>query len=251
MGEMASDGRIEIKPGWIIRDCSSASGGVKYNREYTGERQDGDTLIVNFKTRKVVDHMSIVEDLDAVARKVEYVFRKTGCTRTTLGWFAADENLPKVRFEIERLVAEARALNETAARMGSLHRAYISVVPLKVDMSTPEAAREIARTIHDALVGVFETLKKGEIGQELAGKLLRARHIDQLATGFQAEALRAALETIVGAKQVIRERVKKGEVPAEIGPTLDLGIIESAIQLFRPLELHQGMADPVEIALQG
>lgn len=247
---------IAIKPGWIIRDCSSASGGVHYRRTYDHETQEGERRTVDFATHKVIDHVSIVKDLDALVMQAEYVLRKH-CAKTTLGWFAPDAMLPVVRAAIARVHAEAYELNQTATRLGSLHRAYIGVAPLKVDLSTPEAAREIARTVHDTLVDILAILRQGVIGQELSGKLLRARHLDQLATGFQAEALRVALATIAEAKSQIRVQLKQGEkpgatilTPAEIGAALDLSPVEHCVQLFRPMdEIHAGEADLIGVAL--
>lgn len=243
--------QIAIKPGWVIKDCACATGGVRYRRKYKRDETSGERRTVDFETRKIIDHVIIVRDLDAIVKKVDYILRKH-CARTNLGWFATDDGLVKVRAELTRVEAEARALNESAAIAGSLHRAYIGIAPLRVDVATPEAAREIARTVHDCLGDILVTLRKGEIGQELAGKLLRARNLDQLATGMQAEALRFALEQIAQARKDIRVALKKGTSAQDAGAAVNLEAVENAIMLFDPLPswLHASEEHPIDDALK-
>lgn len=249
MGEQGEHESIAIKPGWIIKDCSHANGGVHYRRKYQRDEQTGERRTVDFETRKIIDHVIVVRDLDATVKRVDYLLRKH-CTRTSLGWFATDEALVKVREGLTRVEDEARALNTSAAIAGSCHRAYIGIAPLRVDTSTPEAAREIARTVRDCLTDILVTLRKGEIGQELAGKLLRARNLDQLATGMQAEALRFGLEQLGQARRDIRIALKAGTNPAEAGAAVNLEAVENAIALFDPLPVDFHTTNPVDDALR-
>lgn len=240
---MSDNARITVKPGWVIKDTSSASGGVHYARTHLNEETVANRLEAEFRTRKSVDHVVIVHDLDAVVKRVDYALRKF-CTKTVFGWYGNDAALAAVRSEVSQIQDAARVLNETAARLGSAHRAHIGIVPTYIDPTTPEAAEEIARTVRETLGGIQEALRAGEVGTLLQGRLLKAKNLEKLGTGFQGEAIRFALEAIGRARTEIREKLKEGEgTPLELGAAVNLDAVETAIQLFSPLpETFEGVS---------
>lgn len=204
-----SEGVFTFRPGWMIVDCSSANGGIRYDRELLGEepinRRRG--LQVDHKTRKTVDNVEFCAAVDAVVKKVDYVLRKH-CARTDMGWFADDVALGKVKAEVAEIEKEAHALNTVDAKKAkSARRAKIRVVPLKLDLAKPEAVQEIAATIRSVLIELRDALKNGNLA-DLHKLRIRSRNLEKLATGFQSDAIRFALERVPLAAAEIREAVK-------------------------------------------
>lgn len=204
-----TEGVFHFRPGWMIVDCSSASGGIRYDRELLKEKSinKGNGMQADHKTRKTVDHVEFCAAIDAVVKKVDYVLRKH-CARTDMGWFADDAALVKVKAEVAEIDREANDLNVHAAkRAKSARRAKIRVVPLKLDLAKPEAVQEIAATIRGVLTELHDALRAGDIAS-LHKLRIRAKNLDRLATGFQSDAIRFALERIQPAANEIREAVK-------------------------------------------
>ena len=247
-----SGGVFHFRPGWMIVDCSSASGGIRYDRELLKEKSinKGNGIQADHKTRKTVDHVEFCAAIDAVVKKVDYVLRKN-CARTEMGWFADDQALAKVKAEIAEIEHEAEELNTTAAkRAKSARRAKIRVVPLKLDLAKPEAVKEIAHTIRDVLTELRDALRAGDLAS-LHKLRIRSKNLEKLAVGFQSDAIRFALERVPVAANEIREAVKtatrgarnSGESKAKIeeaataaaqraGAKVDVESIESAIAHF-------------------
>ena len=204
-----SDGVFHFRPGWMIVDCSSASGGIRYDRELLKEKtiNKGNGLQADHKTRKTVDNVEFCAAIDAVVKKVDYVLRKN-CARTDMGWFADDAALKRVKAEVAEIEHEAAELNSNAAKKAkSARRAKIRVVPLKLDLAKPEAVQEIAATIRNVLGELHTALREGDLGS-LHKLRIRAKNLDQLATGFQSDAIRFALQRVQPAANEIREAVK-------------------------------------------
>lgn len=204
-----SEGVFHFRPGWMMVDCSSASGGIRYDRELVAEepinRRRG--MQVDHKTRKTVDNVEFCAAVDAVVKKVDYVLRKH-CARTDMGWFADDSVLHKVKAEVAEIMREADELNNVGAKKAkSARRAKIRVVPLKLDLAKPEAVQEIAATIRGVLIELRDALKAGDLAS-LHKLRIRSRNLEKLAVGFQSDAIRFALERVPLAAAEIREAVK-------------------------------------------
>jgi hypothetical protein len=207
--KIENDGVFHFRPGWLIVDCSSASGGIRYDRELVKEKSinKGNGVQADHKTRKTVDHVEYCAAVDAVVKKVDYVLRKH-CARTAMGWFADDAALRKVKVEIAEIAREADDLNENAAKKAkSERRAKISVAPLKLDPAHPEAVQEIAHTIRGVLIELRDALRGGDIAS-LHKLRIRSKNLERLAIGFQSDAIRFALERVPEAATEIREAVK-------------------------------------------
>lgn len=258
--------RIKVRPGYLVVDTSTATGGVTYDREYGDQVKinNGQGIQAKLQTIKTVDHVEAVAALDALKKKVDYACRKH-CARTAFGWFADEVSLRALRKEVEELQAEAVTLNAAAAAVGSERRAHVGVVAGKLEIASAEAAREIARTIREVLGGVLAALRAGLVKKrtdkdgkviqkdELHAPLLKCKNLDRLAVGLAGEAVKMALDRIPEAKKEVLERLKKGDDPATIGAELDLGAIENAITWFEEDEIGAGTgasSSPVDEALQ-
>lgn len=202
-------GVFHFRPGWMMVDCSSASGGIRYDRELVKEKSinKGNGMQADHKTRKTVDHVEFCAAVDAVVKKVDYVLRKH-CARTDMGWFADDAVLHKVKAEIAEIEREAHELNTIGAKKAkSARRAKIRVVPLKLDLAKPEAVQEIASTIRDVLSELRDALRAGDLAS-LHKLRIRSKNLEKLAVGFQSDAIKFALERVPAAATEIREAVK-------------------------------------------
>lgn len=244
-----------FKPGWIVVDVSSATGGVSYDRTVVDEVaiNNNDGVRVDTMTRKTVDHVGHVTAIDALVKKVDYVLRKHatrlgGAAR--VGWFVDDATLDLVRTEVAELRAEAERLNALGRQLGSERQATIDIVPLRLDLDREEAVREITRTIRDVL-GAFNTaLRAGDV-ESLHKLKLRAINLDKLAVGFQADAIRMALDCAVEAGKTLKTAatvagraarnagsdaaaIKAAESAAAVAEAakLDLGAIEAALLVY-------------------
>jgi hypothetical protein len=261
--KVKSDGVFHFRPGWMIVDCSSASGGIRYDRELVSEEtiNRGRGVQAEHHTRKTVDHVEYCAAVDAVVKKVDYVLRKY-CARTEMGWFADDRILHKVKAEIVEIEKEAHELNTVAApKAKSERRAKIRVVPLKLDLAKPEAVREIAGTIRSVLTELRDALRSGDIAS-LHKLRIRSKNLEKLAVGFQSDAIRFALERVPGAATEIREAIRNatraaqnsGESKSAIaeatetaakraGSRVDIESIEAAIVHFEDSVLTGSVAD--------
>jgi hypothetical protein len=236
------EGGLAVRPGWIVLDVSSASGGISYSRQ---ELYKGGYGVAGserrYETQRLVDHEVAVHDVEALVKEVDYLLRST-CVRTGFGWFADEERLTAVRKGLRELQAKAEAVNATAERLHSAARATIDIVslPISVDpdcLATGEAARAISHTVRRALVEIRDLLRAGRTEKEdgkapLINAMNKAKDLDQLATGVQATAIAFALERAASAKKKIREAVKAGRAPAVVGAEADLGALDSAIEMF-------------------
>lgn len=248
----SESGVFNFRPGWMIVDCSSASGGIQYDRELLKEKSinEGNGMQADHKTRKTVDNVEFCAAVDAVVKKVDYVLRKH-CARTEMGWFADDRALQKVKAEVAEIEAEAEELNTAGAkRAKSARRAKIRVVPLRLDLAKPEAIQEIAHTIRAVLIELRDALRGGDLNS-LHKLKIRSKNLHQLAIGFQSDAIRFALDRVPLAANEIREDMKnvkraaqndgkgKEKVEKEVaaaakraGAKVDITAIEAAIAHF-------------------
>ena len=224
---------FSFRPGWVIRDCSSASGGIQYLRDLVKEKQINRNrgLQVDHKTRKIVDNVEYCAHIDAVVKKVDYVLRKH-CARTEMGWFADDGALTAVKAEIREIREEAAELNRLADRAGSSRRAKIHIAPLRLDLAQPEAVQEIAYTVRSVLDDIHAALRTGDVAS-LHKLKIRAKNLDRLATGFQSDAIRFALDSVPAAANEIRRIMRISTAkPEDIGAELDLSALEAALTHF-------------------
>jgi hypothetical protein len=235
---------------WVIQDCSTAVGGIEYERLKTAEtavsrgrrkpwraKRSGKGLAVEHQERKIFDNVEICTAVDGVVKKVDYVLRKY-CARTPLGWVADNQALSAVRSEVEEIRKEAWLLNVRAKLAKSARSAYICVVPLTMKSSAPEAPKEIARTIKSVLTALLRALRGGELS-DLHKLKIRARNLHKLAVGRAAAAIKLALDRVPVAANEIREATRSGEMALERAAySCDLTAIEEALSYFDHLDFE-------------
>lgn len=252
-------GKIQLQPGWMLRDCSTAKGGIYYVRDLVEEQSTnkGNGLVTTHITHRTTDNVAHVTAVDAVVKKVDYVLRKY-CVRTEIGWFADDAHLKMVLTEVEGLKAEAAALNAQAPLFKSERQAYISVVPLRIDYDHEAMVRETARTVREVLTEIRDALRHGDIAAIHKLKI-RSKGLHRLAVGIQSDVIRMALERLPVCSEALREAAnaaKRGKrsalaaskeskadqlkaveraghtAAARVGAQLDLATFDNAITLF-------------------
>jgi hypothetical protein len=235
---------IQVKSGYIVLDASTATGGVRYMREVLKESapygRDGEGEEKEWKTKKLVDHKELVAACDSLVKRVDYILRKYA-SRTSFGWFADETQLVEIRREVDLIAAEAAGINRTCATAGCERRVHIAVVPARMDLGTPDAAKEVARTIVSQLGDLAAALRAGDVGRSFDNLLVRAKNLDALAVGFAGESIKMALETIKSERREIKGKIKRGQTPESAGKQADLSTVEGAIAMFVPMD--ESLAD--------
>lgn len=231
--------KIEVKSGFVILDASTAYGGVKYHREVleqpTPMGTDGKGERKVWKTEREVDHLELVKACDRLVKQVDYVLRKHA-SRTSFGWFADADQYAAIKEMIAPIEAEAEGVNRSCAKAGCERRCHIAVVPARLDLGTPDAAREVHRSITTQLGDLKRALRAGEVGRTFDNLLIRAKNLDSLAVGFAGESIGWALEQAKSARREIRGKIKRGQTPESAGKQVDLDTIDAAITMFVPMD---------------
>jgi len=242
---------VQIRPGYIVVNASQARGGITYRRTRIDEVtiNAGCGVRARTVTTKEVDHVTAAAAVEAVVKRADYICRKN-CAWTMIGWFATEEVLPAVMAEFDTLRDEAAHVNARAQAEGSQRRAYVNAVPARVDTTTEECAREIARTVRGVLGAIQDALHAGDIAA-LHAPLIKAKNLDRLTIGLPGEAVRNALATIAPAKRALKARIAQGESPESAGRALDLGAFAVAISWFEEGAIAEGLTgeDPITAAL--
>jgi hypothetical protein len=231
--------QIELRPGYIVVDCSKATGGVQYEQTaHEVEESRRGREVVSWSTRRTVDHKQVVADIDALVKKVDYLLR-VNCTRAGWGWFADKDAAAKVRHGMDLLEEQAEALNDDAKRLGSARRVHLAVIFASIDVTNESVAQEVYRTVRENLQAIFDCLRGGMAGAELDKLMLRAKNMGNVAAGITQTALSDALSRIPEWRADLRAGLKEGKEPAKAGAKLNLDPLEAAIQLFSPFNLGE------------
>jgi len=179
----------------------------------------------------------MVKLVQGIVGKADYACRKN-CTMTTFGWFATAESLPALRAEFDSLRDEADHVNDQASLNGCARRVHVGYVVSVLDLVHEDTAREVARTIRDALSNLHAAFRTGYVvgtGTEnkLRAPLVHVKGLDRLAVGIAGESVKAALASIAGAKEAIKDAIRTGQSEESAGANVDLGAIENAIAWFQ------------------
>jgi hypothetical protein len=239
MVESNSGKRVEVKSGYVMLDASTAYGGVKYHRQVLkepvpfGPNGEGEEKV--WKTKRLVDHVELVAACDKLVKQVDYALRKF-CSRTSFGWFADKDQYGAVMERVAEIAADAENVNRSAAQAGCERRCHIAVVPAKLDLATPDAAREVYRSIRNVLGDLERTLRAGDVGRPFEKILLRAKNLDKLADGFAGETIVIGVDCAKAARREVRDKIKRGQTPESAGKQADLGGLENAITMFIPMD---------------
>jgi hypothetical protein len=225
--------KIAVRAGWILINTSHAQGGIHYARTPKSARaiNGGAGAETTHETVKTVDDVQACAAVDAIVKRAHYLLRRSAAW-SVLGWVVSDPTiLERVRAEVDGLQAEAVRVNLAARACGSARRAWISLVAAEVDLATPDAAREVARTIREVLGGLAEAIRAGDLKAYHAPSI-KAKHLDSLAVGITGEAVRNALDCLKRARADVKTRIDAGESPESAGRAQDLEPVDAAISWF-------------------
>lgn len=228
-----SHGTVAIRPGFVVLDCSSATGGVQHQRTPTITHKQGDGRVEDWSTSRIVDHSQVVKESDTLIKQVDYLLR-VHASRTGFGWYADANAVAKIRNGLVDIKAKADALNETARKLGSARRTHIGVIFAKLDVAHEDVAMEIYRVARQNLQAIYDCLRAGTVGQELDTALVRAKNTGNVASGLLRTALDTAMTSIPAWRADVRAALKQGVQPDVAGKALDLGALEAAMQLLEP-----------------
>jgi hypothetical protein len=226
-------GTVAIRPGFVVLDCSTATGGVTHQRTPTVSHKQGDGRVEDWSTTRHVDHAQIVKESDALVKQVDYLLR-VHASRTGFGWFADGAAVAKIRNGLVDVHAKADALNKAARKLGSARRTHIGVIFAKLDVAHEDVAQEIYRVARANLQAIYDALRAGTVGQELDTALVRAKNTGNVASGLLRTALDAAMGQVSAWRADVRAGLKQGVAPEAAGAALDLGALEAAMQLLEP-----------------
>lgn len=215
----------------------SAKGGVAYKRigEETREEHADESMTAEYSTRKEVDHIG----LQTWSRKIvnmAYNVMERHCSATPIGYWAAEDKAQGMLDELTQVKLEARKLNDFARSMvKSERRVTIEAYAIEVGQESLEkSATRLANTVKERLESLLEDLRNGDLNA-YATSWKRAKNLNRLATGIQAESIVLGLEAAKEARSKLYEAIKGKTGEAEkrkAGESLDLMALESAIFLF-------------------
>lgn len=245
MSSQNRPGVMEFRPGYILSLEFSAIGGVNYRRELVDEVIEGQELRAEFRTQKHVDNVDMQKTSRAIINQAYHIVDKHA-TPTPIGYWVDAEALEKIMTELAGPQEAARMFNELAASLGSRRRVEIHVYPLRLPEFQDDsfaAARRVARDVRERLQGMRDTLAVADRkGFELAYD--KARNLDRMAVGVQADAIRMALDHARLTKTHMLEALRAGHDPEAVAKVLDLEPIDAAIQLFEePADATSQVAD--------
>ena len=182
-----------------------------------------------------------------------------------MGWLADEEGARKITEEVAKIRAMADFANARAAEAGCERRVFIRVVVQPFSIDYFGSAPEMARSVREAIVNLRDALRNGEVFPKGRSKdvdpnmkdswsktWLNCRNLDILAVGPAKDSIRFALDRALVAKGEIRAAVKRGETPESAGRSVDLSLLDSAVDFFMedgylpPIDFDAGMIDSDE-----
>lgn len=242
--------KVVVSAGYVVIDKTTSTGGVSRTRTLiddhetvTGGRE------TRAETKQILDHEAAVKRVQAAANHVRWLCRKY-CAWTLLGWLAQEEDLEKLEAELIPAREEAERANTFARGVGSRHRVEVCVVPAEIDLATPDAARQITRTIRTVLAELREAFSTGQ-PVKLDAPLAKAKSLHRLASGMASECIVLAVEGVKLARSELRTRLRdlpeslrEGPDAARIAGEIPIEALESAIGYFANDEtIGEGLVD--------
>ncbi len=226
-----SIGKLQIKQGHIVAVEFSSIGGVTYQREGIREDKIGERGVESeFVTTKRVDNADLYRESKAIIGAAYYVMDRT-CVNTPLGYFADRAQLDDINKQLVDVQVAAMHFNQMAEMLNSARRVVIDIFPLELDVHNRHVVKRLFKCVHDRLVTMYDTLTLGD-KKAFEYAFERARNLDSLSVGLQADAVNRAMRTAKAAKIQLLEDIQSGEEPARAGKNLDLKDLLVAIQLF-------------------
>lgn len=216
-----------VQSGYIVLKASGASGGVSYTRTWEGTDFFGtDGELRTFRTVRNTDHRHAVEWCGKVASAVDATLRRV-CVSTAIGYFLPLDKADTLEAALSSVRDEAKLANEFALNAGSNARVRVGYVLVKLDLASPDAAREIGRSVRETLESIKSALESGAVGRttglpnQLASPWERAKGLPDLCTGIAGEQVKAALALVPDAAKAIRAADKAGEALETVSARTD------------------------------
>jgi hypothetical protein len=226
--------RIGVRPGYIVIDSSTPSGGVKYVRAQKRKKLPKGAAKDDLYITRTIDNVQVVTAIDALRKKVDYACRRH-CTRTVFGWYCDDISRAALETEINGLREEAAVLNVLAEAVGSTRRIPVHVVFARLVRSY-SAASEVARTIREVFTEALVALRTGQVRNTLNTKnqlhapLLKLPGLESLTDG---ELVPKAIMCIAAAKTQLLHTIRTKGNLAVVAARLELSPLEEAISFFQ------------------
>jgi len=236
----------------LLINLSRVRGGKTTQRTRLSEGETGPNAEGYFKEAKI---KVTVENVEERATAEKLVAQGAHCLRrasvaTILGQLAPTERLP----EIESDLALVRERAEKFNRSADTCQVTIGYMPIEISVALgPEAARALADHVRDELTTLRDQLRSGNLTGARA-TLIRAKNLDTLAVGIQADAIRFAIEEGNSRLADLREKTRGSdgvsEAPESAGRSLDLSMLEAGIGMVTYEGQQATKSNPV-LALAG
>lgn len=229
---MTKFSNFQFRPGYILILEFSAKGGVSYRRETTNEEREGEALHAELHTTKRVDHVGMAKKSRALINAAYHIVDRHA-SPTPLGYWASKETLEGEILPALQFVQEsANQFNLEAFNVGSERRVAINLFPVALAEDNEHAARRVAQDIQDRVRDLRTALETGDRkGFEAAWD--RAKNLDRMAVGIQADAIRTALDHAKETKSNLLEALREGHSIETLRTVLDLEPLDACIQLFQ------------------
>jgi hypothetical protein len=226
--------QFRVKPGWIILDASQIRGTETLVRTAQTFEEDLDHRVERtWETTKIVDHKVWVAQLKACRKKADNILRSKATT-TPFGYWADTETKDAIVAAFETLADETAEI-QANARPYTRCVCHISCVAVRIDLASPDVARELARTCRESLNDLRAALVDGNLSTSQNIWYQQVRGLKGMATGFQGQCLDMALEVIPGLLTDLRKGLKDGTSPQTVGRMLDLTDLDGAMAQFEEL----------------
>lgn len=207
-----NDTTMTLKPGILVSLKSSVRGGVQYQRN---ELQTEVTEILTKRDVKRWETTRTIEDTEeheaaTRTRTAACGMIRKQCVRTSFGLLCLADR----EEELDKAIAEARAL--AGKFNGKARFSRISVYALKgrIAETDQEAAKAIAAEVQELLEQMGEGIASCDVAA-VRDAANRAKGINSMLEGKQAEAVSAAVAAARTAARQIVKRVEKGGESAE------------------------------------
>jgi hypothetical protein len=223
---------IQLRPGFVLRDLSSAKGGITYHREHGHETpiNAGEGYRQEINSVKKVDHEAIVKEGQALANQSRGVIRRYA-TDTEAGWYVSRADMVHVREQMDDLQPLADAFNAKARAAYSDCRVRVGCIAFPLEIDNYAAAKEIARTVREVCEDLIQVLKAADF-KNMTSVFGRCRHLEQLGTGMQRDSIVFAIDEAKAARKALKKAKRDGEDSKEVAMKLDLEMLESCVGMF-------------------
>jgi len=191
------------------------------------------TIIHNVEERKKAEAL-VAEALHAIRKASSYV-------GPLKGYLTTKTKISDMWKDLDEVKERAASFNFNATTC----HVVIQALPLDISVAIgPEAARAIADFIREELEQYRQALLSGDQIKSRAQRL-RSKNLHTLAVGVQSQCISFALEAGDSAFEALNAALKRNESPESAGRTLDLAMIQSAIDMFS----YEGQKPTVEGAV--